>query len=346
MLSTLDLRAFGRALGATLLLIVAVVLGSRELANFDGALVAYLFGTIFAVFGLVYRYSVWLERPPTRRYWSRGFRHLFSARFVVNAALFARAFVDDLVAQRFIFRRSARRGLAHVLIAWGCLSAFAITLPLTFGWIHFTLAAPGVYQAHLFGFAAFRFPLGSPQAFLLFHALNVSSVMVLAGAAFYLRRRITDAGQIATQTFEMDWMPLVLLVLVSVTGLGITWDYELLRGKAHAFMAITHAIAVVLFLVWLPFGKFFHVFQRAAQVGVVIYRAEGARGEQRVCPHTGEAFASALHVDDLKEVTREVGLDFRLTSGGSHLDLSPAGKRSALAKAHLAARRKGGALFG
>ena len=63
--------------------------------------------------------------------------------------------------------------------------------------------------------------------------------------------RLTDAGQIATQTFEMDWVPLLLLILVSVTGLGIWWDYEFMRGKAHDFMAITHAITVVLFLLLL-----------------------------------------------------------------------------------------------
>jgi hypothetical protein len=345
-LETLNVRALMRATVATLLLVVAVVVGSRDLRNFDGALVAYLFGALFSVFGTVYRYSVWLDRPPTRRYWRRASQHLFSARFVAASLSLLLAFVRDVVAQRFIFRRGVRRGLAHWLIAWGCLAAFAITIPLTFGWIHFTLPEPGTYEAHLFGFAAFRFPLGSPVAFLLFHALNFCSVMVLAGAAFFLRRRIVDAGQIATQTFEMDWMPLVLLVLVSLTGLGITWDYEMLRGRAHAFMAIAHAISVVLFLVWLPFGKLFHVVQRPAQLGVALYREEGARGPQQICPHTRKPFASALHVGDLKEVTRELGYDFARADGTSHLDLSPEGKRAVLARAHLAARKRGGALFG
>src|SRR5262245_53407174 len=67
MFSTLNLRAALIALGATLLLVGAILLGSRNLGNFDPALVAYLFGTIFACFGVVYRYSVWLQRPPTWR---------------------------------------------------------------------------------------------------------------------------------------------------------------------------------------------------------------------------------------------------------------------------------------
>jgi hypothetical protein len=346
MFSTLNIAALVRAFVATAILVIAVVVGSRNLRNFDGALVAYLFGSVFATFGIVYRYSVWLQRAPTRRYWQRGFRHLFSARFAKNAATLASSFVTNIAAQRFIFRRGTRRGFAHLLIAWGCLSAFAITLPLTFGWLHFTIASPGIYEAHVFGFAAFRFPLHSVVALVLFHALNVSSLMILAGAAYFLHRRMTDPGLIATQTFEVDWMPLVLLVVVSVTGLGITWDYELMQGKAHAFMAITHAIAVIVFLLWLPFGKFFHVFQRPAQLGVVVYREEGARGPQVKCPHTGEEFASELHVRDLEDVTRELGFDYRLANGSTHLRLSPAGKRSALAKAHLAARKKSGAFFG
>ena len=30
-------------------------------------------------------------------------------------------------------------------------------------------------------------------------------------------------GQIALQTFEGDWFPLLLLLAISVTGLGMTW---------------------------------------------------------------------------------------------------------------------------
>ena len=57
MLDTLNLKAFGAATLATVLVCVAIVFGSRNLANFDAALVAYLFGSLFSVFGVVYRYS-------------------------------------------------------------------------------------------------------------------------------------------------------------------------------------------------------------------------------------------------------------------------------------------------
>ena len=74
MFATLNLRALAVATLATLLLIVGVYIGSRKLQNFDAALVPYLVGTLFAAFGIVYRYVVWLQRPPTRRYFRRSLR--------------------------------------------------------------------------------------------------------------------------------------------------------------------------------------------------------------------------------------------------------------------------------
>lgn len=348
MFSTLNFRALAWAIGATAALVLAVLVGSRNLQNFDAALVPYLFGTLFACFGIVYRYAVWVQRPPTRRFWRRSVALTLSGRFPRAMAIAARKGVADIAGQAFVFRRSRARGLAHFLLAWGVLSAFAITLPLTFGWIHFTLAEGSIttYEAHVFGFHAFSFPLGSFVAFNLFHALNYSSLMVLAGVAYFLRVRMTHPGQIATQRFEFDWMPLVLLAVVALTGLGLTWDNEFLMGRAYPFMAITHAVSVILFLIWLPFGKFFHVFQRPAQMGVAVYQQEAAAGPQQVCPHTGEAFASEMQIRDLEGVTAELGMDYRLASGGNHLRLSPQGKRAAIARAHLAAREASGKFFG
>lgn len=348
MFRTLNFKALAAAGIATLLLICAVIVGSRNLQNFDGALVAYLFGTVFAAFGITYRYAVWLQRPPTWCYFKRGWQLFFSRRMVAYGLDLVKYFLADFVCQRFIFHRGRKRWAGHLLMAGGCLVAFAVTLPLTFGWIHFGLK-PGtidVYEAFTFGFKTFEFPLDSWIATNTFHILNWCSAAVILGVGVIMRRRLTDAGQIAVQTFEGDLLPLLLLLAISVSGLGLTLDYEYLQGRAHQFMAISHAITVILFLVWLPFGKFFHIFQRPAQLGVAIYRRQGMSGEQAVCAHTGEQFASKLHIDDLKAVTAQLGYDYRLADGGSHLDLSPQGKRAALAKAHLAARKISGAYFG
>jgi len=281
-------------------------------------------------------------------YWRRGWQLFFSGKFFVYGWELCKHAMADMAAQRFIRKRGLTRWLGHMLLGWGCMTAFAVTFPLTFGWIHFTLA-PGTidtYVAHAFGFPVFSFPLHTFVATNIFHILNWSSVMVIVGVGIVMRRRLTDAGQIALQTFEGDLLPLLLLAAIAVTGLGLTWDYEFLQGRAHQFMGITHAITVILFLLWLPFGKFFHIFQRPAQLGVAIYRKEGELGPQAICPHTHERYASKQHVTDLKSVTRELGYDFTLADGSSHLDLSPQGKRAALAKAHLAARKQSGAYFG
>ena len=311
MFGTFNLRAFGIATLATLLLAVGVFVGSRNLQNFDAALVPYLFGTLFAAFAIVYRYVVWLQRPPTWRFFKRSFELLFSGKAFAYLWELAKHFIADFPFQRFIAHRGPRRFWGHFLMSWGCMIAFAVTIPLTLGWIHFGLKQGGIstYEAFVFGFKVMEFP-------------------------------------IALQTFEGDWLPLVLLLAISVTGLGLTWDYDFMDGKYYSFMAVTHAITVILFLIWIPFGKFFHIIQRPAQLGIAIYRKAGAEGPQAVCPHTGQEFASQMQVDDLKVVTKELGFNFDLENGGSHLDLSPQGKRAALAKAHLAARKEAGQFFG
>src|SRR5690606_6961511 len=122
-------RAATRALGATVALGVLIVVGSRNLAHFDAALVAYTFAVLFATFGLTWRYVMWLQRPPTGVYWRRGWQAFFHGgpRSVVR--LFRRV-GSEVLANRFILRRSRLRGITHLLIMWGCILAVAITFPL------------------------------------------------------------------------------------------------------------------------------------------------------------------------------------------------------------------------
>ena len=67
----------------------------------------------------------------------------------------------------------------------------------------------------------------------------------------------------------------------------------------------------------------------------------------QICPHTGEEYTTTMHIEDLKEITNEMGFHFeRDEDGKSYLDLSPEGKRATLAKAHLKARQQSGSYFG
>jgi hypothetical protein len=61
-------------------------------------------------------------------------------------------------------------------------------------------------------------------------------------------------------------------------------------------------------LLWLPFGKLFHVFQRPAQLGVGFYKDAGARAQQAVCRRCGQPYASVAMIRDLTVVEQELGV--------------------------------------
>ena len=334
-------------------LVAAIVVGSRNLQHFDAALVVYTFAVIFATWGVVYHYAVWIQKPPTRIYWRRGWQLLRREGLLRHAAFLLRTLWTHIFAQTFIARRSRTRWWMHQLLFWGCVLAAAITFPLVFGWIHFT-SAPGdqmSYVPHLFGFPVGRFALGTVLAWVIFHGLDISAVLVLGGIALALGRRMRDRGALAVQDFARDFFPLVLLFAISVTGLALTVSTWWLRGTFYSFLAILHAVTVIAGLLFLPFGKFFHIFQRPAQIGVKLYHRVGDEGEGALCARCGQRFASRMHVDDLRQALRELGFDYGLAGpreagdppsgpAGSWQELCPPCKRASLASAHL---RLGGA---
>src|SRR5581483_12052706 len=73
-------HALAWGLIAASVLILGIVVGSRGFKDFDPALVSYAGATVFSGFGLGYRYSMWLRRPPTRLYWFRGWQLFLQPR--------------------------------------------------------------------------------------------------------------------------------------------------------------------------------------------------------------------------------------------------------------------------
>ena len=69
---------------ASAILAALIVVGSRRLSHFDAALVGYTFATLFAAFGITYRYAIWLQRPPTWLYWKRGWQLFFNPRHLLR----------------------------------------------------------------------------------------------------------------------------------------------------------------------------------------------------------------------------------------------------------------------
>jgi MFS transporter, NNP family, nitrate/nitrite transporter len=312
-------------------LAATVVVGSRNLQHFDAALVGYTCATLFAAFGISYRYAIWLNRPPTRMYWRRGWQAFVARRALAgNAVSLVRRAVVEFAANAYIFRRARLRGLAHWLIMWGCVLAAAITFPLVWGWIHFE-TVPGdlhTYRTFLFGLPVLDFPVESALGFLIFHGLVWSSFLVIGGVMLAFRRRMTDHGAVAVQQFGQDMLPLLLLFAISVTGLTLTASYTWMEGYAYDFLAILHAATVIVTLLWLPFGKLFHVFQRPAQLGVGFYKDAGAREGEAVCRRCRRPYASASMVRDLVVVERELGFDYTLRDGGHYQEICPKCRRA------------------
>ena len=299
----------------TAILAVLIVVGSRNLQHFDAALVGYTFAVLFATFAITYRYSMWLQRPPTHCYWVRGWQVFFSRRYLATNIRnwFARV-TADFALNRFIFRRSHSRGVAHALIMWGCILAFAITFPLVFGWIHFETLPGDVesYRTFVFGFPTTSFEVHSLLAFMIFHGLVWSSFLVIAGVMLAMRRRMRDHGAAALQRFAEDFLPLVLLFAISITGLLLTASYTWMQGYGYDFLALLHAITVIFTLLYLPFGKFFHIFQRPAQLGVSFYKDVAAREGMAKCARCNEEYAPLLQINDLIEVERQLGYKYEL----------------------------------
>ena len=327
-----------------------IVIGSRNLSHFDAALVGYTFAVLFAVFGITYRYAMWLQRPPTAMYWKRGWQVFFRrGERAANFINWPKRVVNDIALNRFIFHRGAQRWLPHWLIMWGCVIAGAITFPLVFGWIHFESVPGDVdhYRVFLFGFPGFVFRVQSLAGFLIFHGLVWSSFMVIAGVMLAMRRRMRDEGAAAVQLFVEDFLPLILLFAISITGLLLTASYTWMKGYAYDFLAIIHAVTVIFTLLWLPFGKFFHIFQRPAQLGVSFYKDAGQRQEPASCRRCGQSFSSRLHVDDLIQVERELGYRYEMPVGtaGHYQWICPPCRRAllALAQGQLWHRSRGGA---
>lgn len=319
-------------------LAVAIFVGSRNLRHIDAALVGYTFATLFAAFGLGYRYSMWLQRPPTRVYWRRGWQAFLQPEHLwATLTGFGKRFIGVFLLNLFIWRRSRSRGLTHVLIMWGCVLAAAITFPLVFGWTYFE-TVPGdleSYRVFVFGFPTVAFRHESLVGHLIFHGLVWASFLTIAGVFMAFQRRLRDHGAAALQDLQEDILPLVMLFAVSVTGLMLTVSYTWLKGYAYEFLAITHAITVIFTLLWLPFGKFFHLFQRPAQLGVKFYRDVGASGKQALCVRCQQPFATKMHVDDLIVVERELGYryDWPENAAGHYQLVCPTCRRKMLALA-------------
>ena len=332
----LDRRGLVWGLIAVALVVALTFFGSGQLVWFDAALVGYLFGTVFAVFGVVYRYAVWLRRPSTAMLNRRGWE-AFRSRKVKNAAALPALVGTQLLAQTFILRRSRTRWLAHQLVFWGCILAALVTFPLTLGLLHFQSVGQQAdrYQVYVSRVGTVKFDAGSIAGWTMFHALDIAAVLVLAGVFIFLRRRLNDPGALAVERSN-DFLALAGLFAVSVTGLFLTVSSVWLDGHFYSALNTIHALTVILGLMYLPFGKLFHIFQRPGNLGVAYYKKANEEGPAATCRRCGEGFASAQQVADLKEILPQLGFDYGIDGGGHYQDTCPRCRRAGVTMAQTA----------
>lgn len=315
-------------LAASAALTALVIIGSRNLEHFDSALFGYTVASIVAFGAIFFRYALWLQRPATRTYFRRGLQLFFQRKkFAANTASAATTVATNLVGQKFIFKRGTMRWLMHFLIMWGCILSAAITFPLVFGWVHFELEGDLGYRAYLFGFPLSLVQGRDISAWVMFHGLDFTALMVIAGCAIAIQRRLKDRGAIAYQSFLLDFTPHLMLIAISVSGLMLTASSLWFEGYMYSFIALSHQATVIMTLFYLPFGKLFHIVQRPASVGVELYQKHSQEAHQAVCPRCGTMFAGQMWIDDLKKVVGELGFDYRLENGQTLQDYCPRCKR-------------------
>jgi hypothetical protein len=365
---TIGLRARSIIIGiiAAAVLTLLIAVGSRGFHWFDAALIGYAVATIFATAAVTYKYAFWLARPPTGRYWKRSWELFLSyANFRRYTTLIPGAILD-LFAQQFIRRRGIYRWLTHQCIFWGVILSCMITFPLTFGWLRFTQTIVGTYQIWIFGFPFFTFPTDTVLAFLIFHALDITALILLVGLVLAFHRRFHDLALIAVQRFRFDIVPLALLMAIVVTGLALTADSMWLGGAYYWYISLVHEAVVVIWLISLPFGKFFHLIERPATVGIELYWRTGEGTAMQKCARCQEDFAPVRFIQDLKKTLYEVGENYTLRADPPEVaevqpadpaaedrttnslwwqDLCPTCKRVMRAQANLAALGRNGNKF-
>ena len=340
-------RTFRNAASAAIVTGVSawlLVWTSWQVFEFDPALFLYAEALVLSLTFVVYRLTIWGHRPPTAILYRRALAQLRSCPRKTSLLFFlGQRIVAYFVFNRFVWKRGWHRWSAHWPIMVGCLMALAIVVPLILGWVWFETPADDLhtYQVMLFGQHVRTLPIDGWEAFLAFHGLVWASLPVLIGCCMALSRRLRDRGDQATQTFEHDYLPLLLLLSVTITGLLLTLSYSAWEGFLHAPLAAIHCAVVCATLLWLPYSKLFHIPQRSLKLAHMIYQHESPAAGRQICDDCGETFADVQQIQDLMSVQQQLGYQYEM--GESHYQaICPRCRRAALVVAQGARWRGAG----
>ncbi len=289
-------------------LVILSFIGTRMFTHVDLNLYGYMVGTIVFIGGFFYRFIAWGERPPTKILIKKGLK-LLKRKSTPKTA------VNHLGIYDFIKNRGLYRWVQHILIGWGCVLACMVTFPLVFGWMYFTMDDNGHYTIVLMGLNLMTVKADGIIAWFSYNALNISASMVIAGVCMALHRRLKNMQARAEQKFIYDFLPLYLLLFISITGLLLTVQNVFLHGWMQPQMSLIHQFSVIVTLIYLPFGKLAHIPFRPVSVFARNYREHYGDQAMKECKVCGDHFVSVEQSNDVINVLGVNEMEFNMQDG-------------------------------
>lgn len=305
-------KAVRNSIIVLIVLFVSIYIGSERFGYVDLSLYGYLWASIVSFLAMTIRITAWTLRPPTRQLWKQGIRMMTTSK---GLKFTLKTLWNNIVSQQFIAKRSPWRWVQHLLIAWGCILSFAITFALVFNWMHFELVDPRTYLVVFFGIPLFRMAVDSWVAIMLYHGLNWTAFMVIAGCVMAIVRRIREKKVLIEQAKEFDYFPLVLLIAVSVTGSLLTVSTLFMEGVFYQAIGLIHQITVIVFLLYFPFSKFWHVPMRFLAVVVPAYHS---LEEAKQCARCGREYATQTQIKDVQFALKNRNLSVPMDNSTLH----------------------------
>ncbi|WP_404331018.1 MFS transporter [Mesobacillus maritimus] len=311
-----------------LILFFLMWVSTAQFLHIDMALLGYMIGTAVFAIGLVIRMSFWIYRTATNQVTSRSIKNLLTKeRMKRNVKSLTKTLIDNILLQKFIFKRGLYRGIQHIMISWGCIISFAFTFGLTFGWFRFDLVDPDTYQMVAFNIPLINMAADGWIAEIFYNMLNIGAVMVLIGVSMALYRRVRDYDVKVTQRFEFDLLPLYILLAVTVTGLVLTLSYKFLDGWMHPHISLVHQITVVIMLMYFPFGKLFHVPIRPLATAVPMSYQETLKVDTKSCKSCNQPYSNDDQIADVQAILKAQSFDLQLADGTYLSDYCPSCRR-------------------
>jgi hypothetical protein len=299
--------AMSAFLGVSALLVLSFF-GTRAFTHIDLALYGYMVGTVVFILGFLYRFIAWTDRPPTKIILKKGLKRIARKSTPKTS-------VEHLITHKFIWNRGWYRWTQHMLLCWGCVLSGFVTFPLVFGWMYFTMPKNGYYTVVAMGIDLMTIKADGWLGFLFYNALNITAFMVIAGVAMALYRRLKNMQARAEQSFAFDFLPLYLLLFVSVTGLLLTFSNLFLHGFGHPVISVIHQWSVIGTLIYIPFGKLAHFPFRPMSVFAKNYREHYGEQEMKHCKVCGGEFVSVEQSNDVIDVLKLNGMEFQKEEG-------------------------------